>query len=408
MILVNEKEGIYFLFKFSNSLSEIFDYSKKSFQEINTFLEQSTFIASKKNSIIRCDNQSNIENRNGEKLLFHIRKNRNNLIYILENPIPSKLSQSNSDILNLKLWFVINNDKKEDKDNIYKIINKDYFLQKYDIIKFGNIKYIVSELNSKIEHNEDKDEETLNIKNNDYNINQLNKDSKTILDFCPEPKEFYDSPNDKINIICDFCKNYKCNEDNPIIRFCDCNLVHFSCLKNYLKEKIIYKTNNKNVKSYYINGINCKNCNYVYPLKFKSEKYSLIDIKKPTGKNFLILESIEQKMFYGYLKLVHLIELNDKVIKIGRGNNNDIIICDPSISKQHAIIRYNKENGKILLKNISKKFGTSILLKNSLKLNENRIQLQIGKIFLEAQIMKFEDFDKNKDKNTQDPLPKKD
>ena len=113
-------------------------------------------------------------------------------------------------------------------------------------------------------------------------------------------------------------------------------------------------------------------------------------------------------MFYGYLKLVHLIELNDKVIKIGRGNNNDIIICDPSISKQHAIIRYNKENGKILLKNISKKFGTSILLKNSLKLNENRIQLQIGKIFLEAQIMKFEDFDKNKDKNTQDPLPKKD
>ena len=414
MILVEEKEGIFFKFKFSNSLTEIFDYSLKELKEINSFLEQSTFIVSKKDhAIIRVDNQSSIESKNGEKLLFHIRKNKTNANYILENPLPSKISNNNTDIFDLKLWFVLNNEKNENQQNIYKIINEDYFLHENDIIKFGNVKYIVFELHidSKEINNNEEEYETANNENNNYDINELNKNAGPILDFYPSPKESYNSPNEKNNIICHICKKFECSEENPIIKFCNCNSFHFFCLKTEIKEKIIKKTNHKNVKSYYINGINCKNCNFIYPLKFKiSEKiYDLIDIKKPSG-NFLILLSIETKIYYGYMKLIHVVELNEQeiTITIGRESTNDVINPDPSISRQHAIIKYNQKNGKVLLKNLSKKYGTLVLIKKSLKLNENKIQLQIGKIFFEAQIMKFGEFEKLKNKNTKNPLPKKD
>ena len=412
MILVDDKEGLFFKFKFSNSVTEIFDYSLKGSKEINSFLDQSTFIVSvKDNSILRVDNQSSIESKNGEKLLFHIRKNKTNGNYILENPLPSKLSHNNTDIFDLKLWFVVNNENNESQQNIYKIINEDYVLHENDIIKFGNVKYIVFELYIKsIESNANEEEyETTNNENNNYNINELNKNSGPIFDFYPSPKESYNSPNEKNNIICHICKKFESSEDNPIIKFCNCNSFHFFCLKTEIKEKIIKKTNHRNVKSYYINGINCKNCNFIYPLKFKiSEKiYDLIDIKKPSG-NYLILISIETKIFYGYMKIIHVIELNEEEITIGREKTNDVINPDPSISRKHAIIRYYKENGKVVLKNLSKKYGTLVLIKKSLKLNENKIQLQIGKIFLEAQIMKFGKFETLKNRNTKNPLPKKD
>ena len=330
-----------------------------------------------------------------------------------EIPLPSKISHNNTDIFDLKLWFVLNNEKNENQQNIYKIINEDYFLHENDIIKFGNVKYIVFELHidSKEINNNEEEYETENNENNNYDINELNKNAGPILDFYPSPKESYNSPNEKNNIICHICKKFECSEENPIIKFCNCNSFHFFCLKTEIKEKIIKKTNHKNVKSYYINGINCKNCNFIYPLKFKiSEKiYDLIDIKKPSG-NFLILLSIETKIYYGYMKLIHVVELNEQeiTITIGRESTNDVINPDPSISRQHAIIKYNQKNGKVLLKNLSKKYGTLVLIKKSLKLNENKIQLQIGKIFFEAQIMKFGEFERLKNKNTKNPLPKKD
>ena len=125
----------------------------------------------------------------------------------------------------------------------------------------------------------------------------------------------------------------------------------------------------------------------------------------------MILESIEDKVYYGFLKLIYVIKLtedNKNAINIGRiMDGNDIIIRDPSISKMHAEIKYDKERGKILIKNKSKKFGTSILIKNPLIIKNKKILLQNGSTLIEAKLMKVGEFEKNVNKNTKRHLPKK-
>ena len=115
-------------------------------------------------------------------------------------------------------------------------------------------------------------------------------------------------------------------------------------------------------------------------------------------------------MYYGFMKIIHVIKLNEEntnIINIGRNLTNDIIIRDPSISREHAELVYNKNNRKILLRNKSKKFGSLVLIKKLIKINNSKIQLQIGNVFLETKIIKYGDFEKIKDKNTENPLPKK-
>ena len=417
MILVSEKKIIFFIFKIITDTCELFDYSnekEKERKERNTAIEDSTYLILKRDtfSFLRLDNQSNIEMKNGEVLLCKIRKNKNNT-YFLENPLPLNISEENSNNLNTKLWYILNSGNLKTKDNI---LNKNYYLNKNDIIKFGNIKYKVLEIfiNSKKKVNiKEGNNETIinNIDSMDeYDISSLNKNSGDIFDFSLTPKEFYETKDENKDFKCFICGHNDCKKDNPMIRLCNCSLFHLVCLKNKINKnkKIIEK---KNVINYYFKKIKCTKCNFVYPIRINIEGkiYNLFEIEKQTDCDYLIIESVENKMFFGYLKLIHFIKLNENEIKIGRNQQkNDIIICDPCVSKEHAIIKYDKEKEKILLTNISQKYGTFVLIKKSLKINENKIQIQIGKVFIEAQAMKFGDFEKSKNRQTKYPLKKKD
>ena len=145
----------------------------------------------------------------------------------------------------------------------------------------------------------------------------------------------------------------KC-EDNPIVKFCSCNYIHFNCLKDKIS-KSTYTKENEKVKNYYINHLKCGTCDYIFPIHFKlgEKQYDLIKIEKPSTDSqidYIILESIEKKIFYGNMKLIHVIQFkNDEPIKIGRRNDdNDVIICDPSVSKEHAYFKYDKNKKSIL------------------------------------------------------------
>lgn len=457
MILVSEKIILYLLIKFKNNSNEILDYSIKGLKELNTSIEDNTYICYKNNSIIRVDNQSYIEPKKGEILLCRIRKVKNTNQYIIENPIPTNISEDNSNSLNIKLWYILNyentdnnNDNNVNQDNniknnidkkIIDIINNDYFLCEKDIIKFGNIKYMIQKINinsnkniinkskittintnknninsNNIVNTESSSENSsLDSQENqdNYNINYLNSNNTSqIFNFFPSPKSYYiDETNKNDHIICYICNRNQCNKENPLLKFCICNFFHFECLKKQikLKEKIIERNN---VTNFYLKCLNCKKCHTIYPLKFKiSERiYEFYEIEKPADNDdYMIMESLENKMYYGHIKLIHIVKLNENPVKIGRKEIvNDLVICDPSISKEHAIIKYDQENGKILLKNTSKTFGTFVLIKKPLKINEKAIQIQIGKIFIEAKIMKFGEFEKIKNNYTKYPLTKKD
>jgi len=143
-------------------------------------------------------------------------------------------------------------------------------------------------------------------------------------------------------------------------------------------------------------------CNSQIPLSFEIKEvnkiYKLIDFEKPKEKDYIFFESLEYiTKNGGYEKSFHLIELNNDsnnnitTISIGRdgskekNRDNDIKIFEPSVSRdKHAVIEYNKKEGTLLLKNKSKTSDTLIAIKEALKINRNKIHLQIGRIFIEA------------------------
>ena len=411
MILVDNILGLFLNIKtYKKNIGGLFDYSSKEIKEINTFIENNTFLTRKDDQYLRLDKQAEIESRKGEELLFYLRKNKDE-VFTFENPVPTKnttFNLENINNLNNNIWYVL---YSSNNPNI-SCQNDDYHLCQNDIIKMGNVKLIVKEVHVK---NEEEHEEA-NTKNTvKYDINSLNKNTGPIFNFCPQIKKYFlfkeDAKNK--NIKCNYCNKNECDKDNPIICFCSCNnYFHFQCLKDRIKRKTLKKQNlNKKINNYYIKGeVSCKKCNLNYPLKFQIEEneqfYEFLSIDATKEMNYIILESLENKLYYGSMKFIFVIGFNEEVIKIGRGKENDVVVCDPSISNKHAEIKFEK--GKIFLKNKSEKYGTLILVKKSVKINDNIIELQVGRSVIQAKQMKYGEFQKLKLNNKHYPLNKKD
>ena len=98
--------------------------------------------------------------------------------------------------------------------------------------------------------------------------------------------------------------------------------------------------------------------------------YRLIDVEKdiPTEKNFILLESLTFEK--NSSRMVHLIlpDNEKKVFKLGRGHESDIRVSDISVSRCHALIKYNEDNGRFYLEDNLSKFGTLVLAKHSIDL----------------------------------------
>jgi hypothetical protein len=97
-------------------------------------------------------------------------------------------------------------------------------------------------------------------------------------------------------------------------------------------------------------------------------------------------------------KDIHVIKLIEgKDINLGSGKNNDVIIHDISVCKMHSVIKYNKDEGKLLLKNKSKRAGTLALIKDKgIVLSERVKYLQVDKAFISAKIIKKDEVQKLK------------
>ena len=402
MIPVDDKLVLNLNIKLVKSLSSsLYDFGlkMKDYYEFDTAIEESTYIILKGAiEILRVDRQSDIESKRMENLLFRVKKDKD-FNYLLENPSAINFSEYNTESLNNKLWYTINYDSNSDDSKKEIFINNDYYLCENDILKFGNVKYIVKQI-------------SINSSKDQKEIREIN------FDFCPSIQTYFideikeDNKND---IKCKICGSPDGSEQNPLIKFCSCNYIHFECLK---KEIIIYKRDDKeNVNNYYIKNLKCKSCDYIFPLRFKlgQKEYELVKIDIPDERNndFIILESIEKKIFFGNMKIIHVIKFNDKknIINIGRHKEkNDVVICDPSVSRKHAKLIFDKENGKILIKNISNTFGSLVFLKKEIKIdNDNKpMQIQTGKILMKAQRIKMKDFKEiKKNKKTKYPLPSK-
>lgn len=122
--------------------------------------------------------------------------------------------------------------------------------------------------------------------------------------------------------------------------------------------------------------------------------YDLIDIERPSDKNYIILESLNQMKDNNNIKSIHVIILDEEnQIIMGRGHDSDVRINDISVSRSHANLTF--KDGKIKIKDMKSKFGTLALIKKEFPILDKKIQLQIGRTYLETCCIDYKEYQNN-------------
>ena len=371
----------------------IFDYNDADVVGINYTTDEETYFcrAKESNHIRKYKRHNDIPK--DQVLLFRARKN-NKKQFELINVVRTKMKKNLNSIKNLdsKMWLVINSAKQGKFENN----NKTYSLMENDIIKLGRKIYEVIKVNTPISSNPYYEENS---------INDINRKHGPVFDIALKKHQYCNTIiknilNDDGSELgynperdCRICFGSESTEENPKLKICNCHdYVHFNCLKQFLKNSIsISENKNGTVTSYYCNKFNCEVCKEPLPLKFtikfnettEPRTYYLVDgLELPEDTNYLILESLPYLKDKSNSKNIFVVKLTDYLITLGRSDICDIIDNDVSISRNHAIIKFNQENGDITFIDKSR-FGVLILIRDNLKLiTDEKVYIQIGRSFI--------------------------
>lgn len=344
------------------------------------------FIVSQSNNkVINCLSEFNPKNEN--QILFQLRKSFKTNCYEIINPIiKCNQIQKNSEYikdLNNRFWYVIRSNNQNHEEN-----DEDYVLNQNDIIKLGDKKYEVTKIRI---NKADNYYEGLRDSNN-YNISDINKKAGPIFksDIKKDKFKILDNDCEKEDEQCLICLGTSPTSiDNPRINICQCKnkFVHYLCLKRYIQTKIKIRENRKQtVTTYCCNKFNCDICLTPYPTRFKisqlNREYDLIDLNLPEEFNYMILESLDYIKEKDNIKRIHVVQLVEDEIYIGRNGENDIIDDDLTVSRFHAVLKYNQAEGEVILENKSETYGTLVLIKGNIKMKDKNLNLQIGNSFI--------------------------
>jgi len=386
-------------------------------------------IKDKNNSIKKKEQKDCKEN---DDILFRIRCGLKNNTYEAMKPIFEhkifKRDYNSDNILDDKIWFSV-------KSQSFLEGNKqNYNLNENDIIKLGKKMYIINKLHFVKEENI-KDENFYEDNDISY-ISLLNKKSKSIFNIDLQKSQYKikrnnnddiissiessqnnnkknnyqssqfstedkskkvqnenesDSDNDydSGNNICRSCLNSFSNINNPLVCLCNChNYIHFECLKKYLNSKLTVKEYSKEkVKTLLYIKFNCEICfKPYYLLRFRipefNKTYELIDLDLPEETDYFYLESLnyinnDNDNDNDNIKIMHIVKLNDEEINIGRSFYNDILDNDSSVSMNHAVFKYNKNNRTLFLEDKKGRYGTLVLVRGNIKVSEEKTFFQI-------------------------------
>lgn len=185
-----------------------------------------------------------------------------------------------------------------------------------------------------------------------------------------------------------------------MISICKCkgslNTIHLSCLKAWIQTKASTKEiANKPGISYTVKSFNCEICQQPYPsniflfkflvtIKYNGKFFNLLNYFIPDGQNFIILESLNSIKENQYPLSVHILMFieEDSNFILGRGHESDVRISDISVSRSHARIYFKDK--KFILEDTGSKFGTLVLSKEKIEINNSNKILQIGRTLLNA------------------------
>lgn len=145
---------------------------------------------------------------------------------------------------------------------------------------------------------------------------------------------------------CRICLESDNDAKNPLFNPCSCKgqlgMVHFNCLKRWLRQNKEKISKNDTVSSFLWSKFKCEICTSAFPTTFKDNRrqvFKLIDlteIKRCKKENFILLESLPLASDPGRDRQIILVKPNSEqtVFTVGRDNSNDICIQDRTISRQ--------------------------------------------------------------------------
>lgn len=174
------------------------------------------------------------------------------------------------------------------------------------------------------------------------------------------------------------------NPDDPLINPCYCKgsigLIHIKCLQQWMNSVKKVKYPNDYTIEYSWRLIVCDLCKKQLPsiISFKNKRVNILDFEEPTDNGaFVILESYPKEgTIKSYTnKSIYVVDMTGRSeVKMGRGHEADIRIADISVSRLHAVLKFDPA-GNISLHDRSSKFGTLVLLKHPLFIPADRPHL---------------------------------
>ena len=331
--------------------------------------------------------------------LFGFRKSFKNNGCIIINPLKKNnfyRDKENIRYLNEKLWYPVKSLSSDFEQN-----TEDYILNENDIIKLGNVKYevILKRLNSKF-FLESSNSPIIHPKksSDEYNISALNNEKGRIFNTYIKTDKYIIDKKDKKNEKnlpenkdnekrCLICEMSRSSNEDPLLNICNCKTYHYLCLIKDLDEK---KETKNNVTTYDCTVLNCEKCSTQFPIIFKiynlEKIFNLLKINE--NDNLIILESLNYiRNNDKNIKYAHVIQLNQKEIKIGRNDDNQVVIKDSTVSGHHAVLNYDEKNGNLFLENKNETFGTLVLIKDDIQMKKKPINFQIGRTYITANLL---------------------
>lgn len=173
--------------------------------------------------------------------------------------------------------------------------------------------------------------------------------------------------------ICRICLLEGSDEDDPLISPCKCKgsieYVHLGCIRHWIHDRMkLPEVSGR--RGYFFRPLTCELCKTPYPTQVRTVNGEESSETMPFAQvpqlqpPFMVLESREVNH-----PGLHVLPFGDKALTLGRGHECDVRIGDVSMSRCHATI--SLDEGGVVLRDNSSKFGTLVRMSNSRKLEAN-------------------------------------
>jgi len=256
-----------------------------------------------------------------------------------------------------KLWLVVRD-----------IPSSGHKLTEGDVIKLGRFKFRVRQLVSS---------GTAGVQP------ELRFDDSGMVLLCPNSEE----NKELASTLCRICLLEGSADDDPLITPCMCKgsieFVHLGCLRHWIRGRL--NMSETSGDSYFYRPLTCELCKAVYPTYVQlndseHSRESLVEVPR-TQPPFIVLENMVRDSQQHASRGLHVISLAEKVLKLGRGHESDVRIADVSISRCHAMIRFQR--GTFVLEDNKSKFGTLVAMKKPKLLEPGGpVSIQMGRTVL--------------------------